>query len=130
MPVSNFYEAVTVCCKEYVKLWVIAGPIAFNILCNYPSLISLLSILEMWSLRRQELRRRNRAGIFVPKEHIMLLSEARFKTSRTRKGSVFSPNRATILAAISARRASGALICFLCRIRFNQPRSPWLEHKT
>ena len=35
MPVSNFYEAVTVCCKESLKLWAIAGPIAFNILCNY-----------------------------------------------------------------------------------------------
>ena len=35
MPVSNIYEAMAVCCKESVKLWAIAGPIAFNILCNY-----------------------------------------------------------------------------------------------
>lgn len=35
MPVNNFYEAKAVCCKESAKLWAIAGPIAFNILCNY-----------------------------------------------------------------------------------------------
>ena len=31
MPASNFYQAMTVWCKESVNLWAIAGPIAFNI---------------------------------------------------------------------------------------------------
>lgn len=34
-PVNNFSDAKYVCILESVKLWSIAGPIAFNILCNY-----------------------------------------------------------------------------------------------
>ncbi|XP_059636099.1 protein DETOXIFICATION 35-like [Cornus florida] len=34
-PVHNFQSAKNICYVESVKLWSIAGPIAFNILCNY-----------------------------------------------------------------------------------------------
>ncbi|KAI4355101.1 hypothetical protein L6164_003906 [Bauhinia variegata] len=34
-PIRNLYDAKTVCYIETTKLWSIAGPIAFNILCNY-----------------------------------------------------------------------------------------------
>lgn len=34
-PVETFEDAKYVCRVESTKLWVIAGPIAFNILCNY-----------------------------------------------------------------------------------------------
>lgn len=34
-PVGTFEEARYVCLVESTKLWGIAGPIAFNILCNY-----------------------------------------------------------------------------------------------
>ena len=34
-PISNFADAKFVCSVESSKLWAIAGPIAFNILCNY-----------------------------------------------------------------------------------------------
>ncbi|KAF8413200.1 hypothetical protein HHK36_001176 [Tetracentron sinense] len=34
-PIKNFKEAKSICWKETVKLWAIAGPIAFNILCQY-----------------------------------------------------------------------------------------------
>ncbi|KAI4369879.1 hypothetical protein MLD38_018276 [Melastoma candidum] len=33
--ISNFEEAKHICYLETSKLWVIAGPIAFNVLCNY-----------------------------------------------------------------------------------------------
>lgn len=33
--VKSFGDAKTICLEETQKLWVIAGPIAFNILCNY-----------------------------------------------------------------------------------------------
>lgn len=34
-PVNNFSDARSICFLESTKLWAIAGPIAFNILCNY-----------------------------------------------------------------------------------------------
>ncbi|KAK6918351.1 Multi antimicrobial extrusion protein [Dillenia turbinata] len=34
-PICNFEDAKYVCRKESVKIWAIAAPIAFNILCNY-----------------------------------------------------------------------------------------------
>ncbi|XP_047306597.1 protein DETOXIFICATION 34 [Impatiens glandulifera] len=34
-PITTFQDAKAVCLLESVKLWTIAGPIAFNILCNY-----------------------------------------------------------------------------------------------
>lgn len=34
-PIKTFEDAKYVCRVESTKLWVIAGPIAFNILCNY-----------------------------------------------------------------------------------------------
>nr|DAD47300.1 TPA_asm: hypothetical protein HUJ06_017237 [Nelumbo nucifera] len=34
-PVTNFDDAKAVCWRESTKLWAIAGPIAFNILCLY-----------------------------------------------------------------------------------------------
>lgn len=33
--VHNFGDAKSICCLESSKLWAIAGPIAFNIWCNY-----------------------------------------------------------------------------------------------
>ncbi|XP_048321782.1 protein DETOXIFICATION 34 [Ziziphus jujuba] len=33
--INNFQDAKYICVMESVKLWTIAGPIAFNILCNY-----------------------------------------------------------------------------------------------
>lgn len=34
-PINNFHDAKSVCFVESSKLWAIAGPIAFNIWCNY-----------------------------------------------------------------------------------------------
>lgn len=34
-PINNFTDAKDICVLESIKLWTIAGPIAFNILCNY-----------------------------------------------------------------------------------------------
>jgi MATE family multidrug resistance protein len=34
-PVENFEDVKFVCSSETKKVWAIAGPIAFNILCNY-----------------------------------------------------------------------------------------------
>lgn len=33
--ITNYQDAKHICVMESVKLWIIAGPIAFNILCNY-----------------------------------------------------------------------------------------------
>lgn len=33
--IQNFRDATYICCVESSKVWGIAGPIAFNILCNY-----------------------------------------------------------------------------------------------
>lgn len=33
--IHNFEDVKNICYLESVKLWAIAGPIAFNILCNY-----------------------------------------------------------------------------------------------
>lgn len=33
--IQNFEDVKNICYLESVKLWAIAGPIAFNILCNY-----------------------------------------------------------------------------------------------
>lgn len=34
-PIRSFADAKVICYLETTKLWRIAGPIAFNILCNY-----------------------------------------------------------------------------------------------
>jgi len=34
-PIRNFEDVKYVCYSEATKLWAIAGPIAFNIWCNY-----------------------------------------------------------------------------------------------